>query len=108
MLRRAERARDAEVGELDLTLAADEGVRWRDVAVHHHVAAVTAAAVREIERGRELQSGMAAEETLQLPPRDTRNIEKAEKKEADDIDRGRAIIVTKTRGSRVVVRELTS
>ena len=30
----------------------------------------------ELERGRELQSGLAAEETLQLPPRDTRNIEK--------------------------------
>ena len=45
----------------------------------------------ELERGRELQSGLAAEETLQLPPRDTRNIEKAEKKEADDIERGRSI-----------------
>ena len=31
----------------------------------------------ELERGRELQSGLDAEETLQLPPRDTRNIEKA-------------------------------
>ncbi len=45
----------------------------------------------ELERGRELQSGLAAEETLQLPPRDTRNIEKAEKKEAEDTARGRAI-----------------
>lgn len=37
----------------------------------------------EIERGRELQGGIAAEETIQLPPRDTRQSEKkAEKQEA--------------------------
>lgn len=35
----------------------------------------------EIERGRELQAGMAAEETIQLPPRDTRQSEKSLKKE---------------------------
>ena len=45
----------------------------------------------ELERGRELQSGLEAEETLQLPPRDTRNIEKAEKKEAEDVRLGRSI-----------------
>ncbi len=45
----------------------------------------------ELERGRELQSGIAAEETLQLPPRDTRKIEKAEKKEAEDVRLGRSI-----------------
>ena len=45
----------------------------------------------ELERGRELQAGLPAEETLQLDPRDTRNIEKAEKKEAEDVARGRAI-----------------
>jgi membrane protein len=45
----------------------------------------------ELERGRELQSGIAAEETLQLPPRDVRNIEKARKKEADDVRRGREL-----------------
>lgn len=32
----------------------------------------------ELERGRELQAGMAAEEDLQLPPRDTRGLEKDE------------------------------
>ena len=32
----------------------------------------------ELERGRQLQAGIEAEEQLQLPPRDTRNIEKAE------------------------------
>ena len=45
----------------------------------------------ELERGRELQSGLPAEETIQLPPRDTRNIAKAEKKEAEDIARGREL-----------------
>ena len=45
----------------------------------------------ELERGRELQSGIAAEETIQLPARDTRNIEKAEEKERADVERGRRL-----------------
>jgi membrane protein len=45
----------------------------------------------EMERGRELQAGIAAEEAIQLPPRDTRNIEKSEKKEEEDIRRGREL-----------------
>jgi membrane protein len=45
----------------------------------------------ELERGRELQAGIAAEEELQLPARDTRNIEKAREKEQKDIEMGRAI-----------------
>jgi membrane protein len=45
----------------------------------------------ELERGRELQAGIAAEETVQLPARDTRNIEKAEAKEKEDAERGRRI-----------------
>jgi len=45
----------------------------------------------ELERGRELQAGIAAEEELQLPARDTRNIEKAREKEQKDIEAGRAI-----------------
>jgi membrane protein len=45
----------------------------------------------ELERGRELQSGVEAEERIQLPPRDTRNIEKAAAKEHKDLARGRAI-----------------
>jgi membrane protein len=45
----------------------------------------------ELERGRELQSGIAAEETIQLPPRDDRNLEKAEAKEQEDIRRGREL-----------------
>ena len=43
----------------------------------------------ELERGRELQAGIPAEETIQLPPRDTRKIDKAEAKEAEDVARGR-------------------
>ena len=45
----------------------------------------------ELERGRELQAGLPAEEELQLPARDTRNIEKKAEKEQEDIERGREI-----------------
>ena len=45
----------------------------------------------ELERGRQLQAGIAAEETLQLPPRDTRKTDKAEKKEREDVERGRKL-----------------
>ena len=45
----------------------------------------------ELERGRELQSGLAAEETLQLPPRDTRKLKKDEAGEEKDIKLGREI-----------------
>jgi membrane protein len=45
----------------------------------------------ELERGRELQAGVEAEETIALPPRDTRNIEKADRKEQEDIERGRRL-----------------
>jgi membrane protein len=45
----------------------------------------------ELERARELQAGMPAERTIQLPPRDTRNIDKAERREQEDIERGRRL-----------------
>ncbi|MEF2978491.1 YihY/virulence factor BrkB family protein [Subtercola sp. YIM 133946] len=45
----------------------------------------------ELERGRQLQAGIAAEETLQLPPRDTRKSDKAEKKEREDVEAGARI-----------------
>ncbi|MDM8084206.1 YihY/virulence factor BrkB family protein [Cellulomonas cellasea] len=45
----------------------------------------------EMERGRELQAGIAAEEALQLPPRDTRASEKREGKHQADVARGREI-----------------
>ena len=45
----------------------------------------------ELERGRELQAGLPAERRVQLPPRDTRKIEKAETKEAEDLERARRL-----------------
>jgi membrane protein len=53
----------------------------------------------EIERGRELQAGIAAEENIQLPPRDARKSEKAEKKRQKDIDMGRDIRESAARSS---------
>ncbi len=38
----------------------------------------------ELERGRELQGGIAAEDELQLPPRDTKQLKKKAEKEAKD------------------------
>jgi membrane protein len=52
----------------------------------------------ELERGRELQSGIAAEESIQLPVRDSRNIDKARKKELEDVRRGRRLRVGRGRG----------
>jgi membrane protein len=49
----------------------------------------------ELERGRQLQAGLPAEETIQLPPRDTRKSDKAEAKEQDDIERGRRLRATR-------------
>ncbi|MGO1908735.1 MAG: YihY/virulence factor BrkB family protein [Brevibacterium linens] len=45
----------------------------------------------EIERGRQLQAGIAAEETIQLPPRDTRQILKARERESRSIAEGRQL-----------------
>lgn len=45
----------------------------------------------ELERGRELVSGLPAEEEIQLPARDTRGIEKAAEKEREDVRRGREL-----------------
>ncbi|MFH5821523.1 YihY/virulence factor BrkB family protein [Georgenia sp. AZ-5] len=45
----------------------------------------------ELERGRQLQAGIKAEETVQLPPRDTRVSDKKAKKEREDIARGREL-----------------
>ncbi len=45
----------------------------------------------ELERGRQLQAGLVAEETLQLPPRDTTTIEKAAEKHEVVVARGRAL-----------------
>lgn len=45
----------------------------------------------ETERGRELQAGIEAEETLQLPPRDTKQSDKLQAKEEEDVRRGREL-----------------
>lgn len=45
----------------------------------------------ELERGRQLQAGIAAEEDIQLPPRDTKKSDKLAAKEAKDIEDGRRI-----------------
>ena len=45
----------------------------------------------ELERGRQLQGGIAAEETIQLPPRDTKKSDKAAAKHEEDVARGRRL-----------------
>ncbi len=45
----------------------------------------------ELERARELQAGIKAEETLQLPPRDTAGIDKRANKEEEIIEQGRRL-----------------
>ena len=49
----------------------------------------------ELERGRELQAGIPAEEVIQLPPRDTRKSDKTAAKERADVERGRRLRVTR-------------
>ena len=45
----------------------------------------------ELERGRELQAGIEAEETIQLPPRDTKKSDKIEKQHEKDVAEGREL-----------------
>lgn len=45
----------------------------------------------EVERGRELQAGIKAEETIQLPPRDTKKSEKLQQQMDEDIKHGREL-----------------
>jgi membrane protein len=45
----------------------------------------------ELERGRQLQAGIAAERDLQLPPRDDRVSKKNQAKEQRDVERGRRL-----------------
>jgi len=54
------------------------------------VALEYAAGMAELPK-RDFEPYIAAESELQLPARDTRNIEKAAEKEADDAARGRSI-----------------
>jgi membrane protein len=50
----------------------------------------------ELERGRQLQAGIAAERELQLPPKDTRVVDKHEAAEEQDITHGQRL--RRTRG----------
>jgi membrane protein len=45
----------------------------------------------ELERGRELQAGLPAERELQLPPRDTRGIDKNQAKDERIVERARKL-----------------
>jgi membrane protein len=45
----------------------------------------------EVERGRELQAGIKAEETIQLPPRDTKKSEKLQQQIDEDVKHGREL-----------------
>ena len=45
----------------------------------------------ELERSRQLQAGVAAEEEVQLPARDTRNIDKKRAQEEKDVEEGRRL-----------------
>jgi membrane protein len=45
----------------------------------------------EVERGRQLQAGIEAEESIQLPPRDDRQSRKMQEKEQKTIDEGREL-----------------
>ncbi|MCU1547938.1 MAG: ribonuclease, partial [Arthrobacter sp.] len=45
----------------------------------------------EMERGRQLQAGIEAEETIQLPPRDTKKSDKLQDQEEEDIRRGQEL-----------------
>ena len=45
----------------------------------------------EVERARQLQSGIEAERSIQLPPRDTTASDKRQKKAFEDLEQGKAL-----------------
>ena len=53
----------------------------------------------ELERGRQLQGGLEAEEEIQLPPRDTRASDKKAAKAKEDLAQGRALRRTNGRST---------
>ena len=64
----------------------------------------------EVERGRQLQGGIEAEETIQLPPRDTRASEKKQAKQEEDVRLGRALRQSRgadDQGRRRLTKEIT-
>ena len=54
----------------------------------------------ETERGRQLQAGIEAEATLQLPPKDSSRSEKRKKREETSIAAGRTLRERFSRGDR--------
>ncbi|NYE18484.1 YihY/virulence factor BrkB family protein [Microbacterium immunditiarum] len=62
----------------------------------------------EVERGRQLQAGIEAEEAIQLPPRDTRVSEKRQKKREEEIADGRRLRETEGGSERESDDELVS
>ncbi|HET6824740.1 MAG TPA: ribonuclease BN, partial [Amnibacterium sp.] len=51
----------------------------------------------ELERSRELQGGIAAEEQIQLPMRDARGSDKKAKKHEEDVEAGRRLRLSRGR-----------
>lgn len=60
----------------------------------------------EMERGRQLQAGIAAEEDIQLPPRGTKKSEKAAAAERKDIEEGKRIRLANERAAKKAAGEL--
>ncbi|GAA3659318.1 YihY/virulence factor BrkB family protein [Microbacterium marinilacus] len=58
----------------------------------------------ELERGRQLQAGIAAEERIQLPPRDTRTIDKAAERERKELAEARALRASRGNTDSTVAR----
>lgn len=52
----------------------------------------------ELERGRQLQAGIEAEETIQLPPRDTKQSDKKAEQHAKDVRIGRDLRISRGQG----------
>jgi membrane protein len=52
----------------------------------------------EVERARELQGGIKAEESIQLPPRDTTRSDKLHRQEREEVTRGRELREESDRG----------
>jgi membrane protein len=61
----------------------------------------------EMERGRQLQAGIEAEETIQLPPRDTKKSEKLQAQEEEDIRHGRELREQHSNGQNGTEQERT-
>jgi membrane protein len=53
----------------------------------------------ELERGRQLQAGLPAEQELQLPPKDSRGLEKEQAAEQSDVERAKRLRLTRGRRS---------